>query len=146
MQLMKSNIFHLLLRNKLSRIEFWDHLDNIWLLDFLEIWKWENFTNRNKKNLLDNPGKYWWAILDQTSKLRPGNCQSCQPFPSCLLILHHLQVSAKDIRMNDRNTLSFWVLKCLIQTPKRNSLLLSLRLSLKSKNHPSLSVWFVFFS
>ena len=37
----------------MSRIEIWDHLDNIWLLDFLEIWKWEHL-KCNKNNLLDS--------------------------------------------------------------------------------------------
>ncbi len=104
-------------------------------------------SNCNKNNLLDNPGKILISNLKiKTYKLKPGNCQSCQQFPSRLLILHGLQVSAKDIRMNERNTLSFWVLKCLVLTPERNSLFLSLRLSHIKRIIPLLSVWFVFFS
>ncbi len=130
----------------MPRIEIWDHLDNIWLLDFLENWKWENNQIETKIIYWIILEKYWWAIiLDQSYKCKPENCQSDQQFSSCLLILHDLQVSAKDIRMNDeRNSPLIWVLKCLIQTPKRNWLFLSFRLSHIKRTIP-LSVRFVFF-
>jgi hypothetical protein len=51
----------------------------------------------SKNNLLDNPGKILISKFELTYNLRPGNCQSCQQFSCCQLILHDLQVSAKDI-------------------------------------------------
>ncbi len=74
---------------------------------------------------------------------RPGNCQSCQQLPPCLLILHHLQVSAKDIKMNVRFEMSH------PNTSQRSSLILFIahflsHISLTSKEaslspHPSFS-------
>ncbi len=46
--------------------------------------------------------EYKTSILILICKNRPGNCQSEKQHLLCVLILQHLQVSAKDVRMNER--------------------------------------------
>ncbi len=86
-------------------------------------------SNWNKKNLLDNPGKILISnfrsnLQTQTWKLSIMSAISFLP-----LNLARSAGVCKGYQNEWQKHSLIWALKCLIQTPKRNPLLLSLRLS-----------------